>query len=345
VNEVPPIVHEVLRSPGQPLDANTRAFMEPRFGSDFSHVRVHTNEKAAASAKSVNAAAYTVGKEIVFGRDTFNPTTRQGLGVIGHELVHVIQQSHSTLPSKAALRVDAVNSQAETEAEAAASQVLSSSGESTGRRPSIRAGGKPATVNRVPIFPTSCNEYDRCKVIEPLRAANQMLDRVLAELPPVSSGAVSSGRIVVLLNVHFHDPGNVAARAATVLNNFSAIKNEANGNIRFICHPPAADCTTTRGVEGAFTGDQPGDDISLCGGYHSADCPEQARMLIHEMCHHIPATRIDHAYVHEPGYMALRADQAAENPDTYAQFSKMVFLGTPSCKNCSSEVQLRPGHY
>jgi hypothetical protein len=53
----PPIVHEVLRSPGQPLDMATRAYMEPRFGHDFSHVRVHTDESAAASAQAVNALA------------------------------------------------------------------------------------------------------------------------------------------------------------------------------------------------------------------------------------------------------------------------------------------------
>ena len=61
VGQVPPIVHEVLRSPGQPLDAATRAFMEPRFGHDFSGVRVHTDAQAADSARAVNAQAYTVG--------------------------------------------------------------------------------------------------------------------------------------------------------------------------------------------------------------------------------------------------------------------------------------------
>src|SRR5712692_51863 len=58
--EVPDIVHEVLRSPGQPLNAATRAFMEPRFGHDFSQVRVHTDAKAAESARAVNGQAYTV---------------------------------------------------------------------------------------------------------------------------------------------------------------------------------------------------------------------------------------------------------------------------------------------
>jgi hypothetical protein len=130
-----------------------------------------------------------------------------------------------------------------------------------------------------------------------------------------------------------------------VLANFRAIKAELNANIRFICHPPPQDCTTAEGRVGAFTGDQAGGDIGLCDAYHNADCAEQARMLIHEVCHHIPATRIDRAYVHDAGYMTLTPDQASENPDTYAQFAKMVFLGTPSCKECSSEVQLRPGQY
>jgi len=147
------------------------------------------------------------------------------------------------------------------------------------------------------------------------------------------------------VNVHFHDPSNVAPRATTVLNNFRAIKAELNATIRFICHPPLQDCTTTEGRVGAFTGDQPGGDIGLCDAYHSADCAEQARMLIHEVCHHVPATRIDHAYVQEASYMALTPDRASENPDTYAQFAKTVFLGTPSCKDCSSEIQLRPGQY
>src|SRR5919109_136847 len=69
----PPIVHDVLRSPGQPLDAATRAFMEPRFGHDFSQVRVHTGARAAESARSVNALAYTVGRDVVFGKEEYDP--------------------------------------------------------------------------------------------------------------------------------------------------------------------------------------------------------------------------------------------------------------------------------
>jgi len=64
--DVPPIVHQVISSPGQLLDPTTRAFMEPRFGYDFSGVRVHADEKAAESMRAANAKAYTVGKDVVF---------------------------------------------------------------------------------------------------------------------------------------------------------------------------------------------------------------------------------------------------------------------------------------
>ncbi len=89
----PPIVHEVLRSPGQPLDPATRAFMEPRFGYDFSRVRVHLGGAAATSARDVNAQAYTVGQHIVFGAGRFAPEALEGQRLIAHELTHVVQQS------------------------------------------------------------------------------------------------------------------------------------------------------------------------------------------------------------------------------------------------------------
>ena len=92
LTDVPPIVHEVLRSPGQPLDAHTRAFMEPRFGHDFSRVRVHSGVTADQSAREINADAYTAGHNIVFGAGQYRPSTACGQRLIAHELAHVVQQ-------------------------------------------------------------------------------------------------------------------------------------------------------------------------------------------------------------------------------------------------------------
>jgi hypothetical protein len=91
VSEVPPIVYEVLRSPGQPLDPTTRAFFESRLGHDFSQIRVHTDTQAVESARSVHALAYTVRNDIVFGSNRYAPSTIEGRRLLAHELTHVVQ--------------------------------------------------------------------------------------------------------------------------------------------------------------------------------------------------------------------------------------------------------------
>jgi uncharacterized protein DUF4157 len=91
--DVPPAVRDAIASPSQPLDPSTRIFMEERFGHDFSRVRVHSAAAAERSALDVNANAYTVGRDIVFGAGQFAPQTHAGRRLIAHELTHVLQQS------------------------------------------------------------------------------------------------------------------------------------------------------------------------------------------------------------------------------------------------------------
>ena len=92
---VPPSVHATVADAGRPLDAATRAHFEPRFGQDFSRVRVHTDGKAAASAAEIGARAYTVGPHVVFGAGQFAPHRSSGRHLLGHELTHVVQQGES----------------------------------------------------------------------------------------------------------------------------------------------------------------------------------------------------------------------------------------------------------
>jgi len=89
----PALVREVLNSPGKSLDAETRSLMEPRFGFDFSSVRVHNDEAAAKAARAVSANAYTSGNHIAFASETYSPSTRSGRSLLAHELTHVIQQA------------------------------------------------------------------------------------------------------------------------------------------------------------------------------------------------------------------------------------------------------------
>jgi hypothetical protein len=119
---VPPIVNEVLRSPGQPLDSGTRAFMEPRFGADLSGVRVQVGRQAEESAAAVNALAYTVGRKVVFGAGQYAPGTTQGRNLIAHELAHVLQQGgdSAAIPN----RISSPDDVSEREADSAADAVM-----------------------------------------------------------------------------------------------------------------------------------------------------------------------------------------------------------------------------
>ena len=89
----PPIVHEVLGSPGQSLDPGTRTLMESRFQHDFSGVKIHANGKAAESARALNATAYTVRQDIAFDAGKYDAGGREGQQLLAHELTHVVQQS------------------------------------------------------------------------------------------------------------------------------------------------------------------------------------------------------------------------------------------------------------
>lgn len=167
---VPPVVDEVLRSPGQPLDATTRAFMEPRFGHDFSRVRVHTDERAASSAEAVNALAYTVGNDIVFGAKRYAPTSQEGKSLIAHELTHTIQQSGRA--GQTATKMSQPGDAHEQEADRVAQQ--------------IEQGGEPVRTSAE-------NDLGRRAVALDSRSESDRLQRQTADEEPQSAGSEEEG--------------------------------------------------------------------------------------------------------------------------------------------------------
>ena len=120
----PSIVHQVLRSPGAPLDAGTRSMLEPRFGHSFADVRVHADAGAAESAEAVGAHAYTVGRDVVFGAGKYAPGSAGGQRLLAHELAHVVQQSGGGSALQASLEIGPVDAPEEREADLAAAAVL-----------------------------------------------------------------------------------------------------------------------------------------------------------------------------------------------------------------------------
>jgi hypothetical protein len=144
---VPAVVQAALARDGQPLDQGIKAEMEARLGHDFSQVRIYTDALAARSADAVNARAYTVGSDIVFGAHQFAPATVIGKRLLAHELTHVLQQSHAT----AEPRLSAPSDAHEREARAAAIRVTASQPgilSANSSNVTSAAGGSPALVQR-----------------------------------------------------------------------------------------------------------------------------------------------------------------------------------------------------
>lgn len=128
-SEAPDTVQDALSSPGRPLDPQTRAFFEPRFGRDLGDVRIHTGAAADRSARDVNAQAFTVGRDVVFGAGRFAPSTQAGRHLLAHELTHVAQQDGA--PATAVRR--------DTNQDADAENGDSGKGGGGGKKPAVKA--------------------------------------------------------------------------------------------------------------------------------------------------------------------------------------------------------------
>jgi hypothetical protein len=123
-----PVLNVVGSGSGSPLDAETRADMESRLGHDFGDVRVHTDSRAHDSAQAVNAHAYTVGSNIVFQRDKYDPSSTEGRTMLAHELTHVVQQRSGPVEGTATgdgIQVSDPSDRFEREAAANAERVMS----------------------------------------------------------------------------------------------------------------------------------------------------------------------------------------------------------------------------
>jgi outer membrane protein OmpA-like peptidoglycan-associated protein len=182
-NEAYPEVHEVLKTPGRPLDAASLRFYESRFGRDFGGVRIHDDPRASAAAAGVKALAYTVDRHIVFGAGQFQPDTSSGRRLLAHELTHVVQQSQPpSLRGRAAAFPSAARGSSQTARRAADEDAASATPEET--QIGVAAGGgavKPEitsddaeTVQRQPANPgqmISREEENRASLTSPGQAA------------------------------------------------------------------------------------------------------------------------------------------------------------------------------
>ena len=139
-------VHDVVGSGGgSPLAPDVKGEMESRLGHDFSDVRVHNDSQAHESARSVNAHAYTVGSNVVFQRDSFDPSSSEGKTMLAHELTHVVQQRSGPVDGTSTgggIKVSDPSDRFEREASANAERAMSAPA------PAVQLSASPAAVQR-----------------------------------------------------------------------------------------------------------------------------------------------------------------------------------------------------
>lgn len=194
-SDAPHIVHEVLSSSGQSLDPVTRNFFESRFNHDFSRVQVHTDAKAAESSQAVNALAYTVGDNLVFGAGKYAPRTDAGRSLLAHELTHVVQQSKTSNPSANEQRL-------ETEADRVAAEVTNAHDQAPALSPAKggilqKNGGNQTPRTPQPVAPSR----QQAVIIERARLAAAIrtqiaLFRLRGIVPPAPSGRLDPAQMM-----------------------------------------------------------------------------------------------------------------------------------------------------
>jgi len=299
---------EGLRGGGEPLSESVRAFFEPRFGHDFSRVRVHSDARAAASAQSVNALAYTIGKDVVFAAAQFSPATTQGRKLLAHELTHVVQQGQGA--------------------------------SSVSGAPRGFVQRKPTSEPEVKVDPGATCNLDQHRKIEPAAyKANEWLSRAIFALDAFLGGEKTkpAQAAAAALNTHFHsiDPAVVTY----IRDRLKTIQSDifTRQNFRVNC-PPVSDtecnkAATGQGFAAVVSEDQ--SELNFCSIFFERSEDDRASTIIHEFGHALlglsktaPMMITDRAYKHDPYYAYLTTGEALTNAESYAMFTREVATGS-----------------
>jgi hypothetical protein len=272
----PASVEQTLQSSGQPLDSGVRDFFEPRFGADFSSVRVHTDASAAESAHDVNAQAYAVGSNLVFASGSYSPETNSGRALIAHELAHVVQQG-SASPTALHRRVAGASCTAGTNGapadprtaldtmDAIAVTICTQVSANLAAEATTVRGGIPATPS-----PTLTSFRDRFGF--PPAQGGGFLNRLTGAVRPSQEIALSE-------------------ELATISQRFAGSLRMLNQGINYNCHGPGAvnliGCGPPINCAGNDAVSCPGNSlIALCEHFWTGnDDTARAQIVVHETMH------------------------------------------------------------
>ena len=294
----PPIVNEVLRSPGQPLDPATRAFMEPRFGHDFGQVRVHTDANAAESARRVDAVAFTVGHHLVFDSRRFAPHTTEGRRLLAHELTHVVQQNRG----------------------AADGQLQ--------RQPPV--GTAPARRTTAYTF-TGCTDAEmetisvnvRQSYLMVVNAREQMTSLILSIIQAESSRDYALSRDAISLRsvVGRLFGADTLEVLRDVRNNFTRIANRYRADREVVCHHDP-DRNQVASAEVGGTRIWIGPEFF---SRYTDNLDARPRIFIHEMAHNAGIEHDMTGIAITAGETETRPAQVAHHADSYAELAYRIY--------------------
>jgi hypothetical protein len=287
---------------GRPLDASTRAFFEPRFEQDLSEVRVHTGAKAAESARAVNALAYTVEQDIVFGAEQYSPGTSGGRLLLAHELAHVVQQGASKVSGSA----NCVQIQ--------------------------RREEQSFPIAGAPLF-SGCSPYERFRLEQQVSRALGMIrtaqTAVAEEIarPDRATGIITIAGSAINRYFHTSEKGHIR----TVLTRLQRIGDRLGRSPQnWRCLTEAA-CRDRCGIAAACT--DPANPIFLCPVHFMEPDTQGAFVLIHEAAHQAGMGLgwgvQREIYESEEKFAGLSIEQALDTPDSYRALVRDLMYGGP----------------
>jgi hypothetical protein len=327
---VPPIVGSVLHTSGRPLDAATRTWFEGRLGRDFSDVRIHADHSAAASARAVDALAYTSGPHIVFGAGQYETRSERGRRLLAHELTHVVQQR--TAPVFGGINVP--GDAAEHEAARNARHLETAAVMSFSARPSVISRQSTGTDDdttvtvTAPASPPACT-LDQHRVIEPaVTEAQRWLTTAAAALGSFASAPADSSNDAARAALRRHFNTADPAIATRVQGRLETINTDLTGRDPFTaeCHS-AADPSCTN--SGAYVPGTNHNMVVFCPDFFSTtNTTWQAGTLIHEMAHALVGLDIsDRAYAADRVRPLLSTAEALDNAESHTQLAQELGTG------------------
>jgi hypothetical protein len=333
------VVGGVLNSPGQSLDASTRASMESSFGHDFSHVRVHADERAGESSAALAANAYTVGNHIAFAPGRYQPQSSAGRHLLAHELAHVVQQGTSGSHFQPPTRISAPAEPAERAADTAAAQVVQHQMPSL-HQSSVSAdvlhrdtddsakgqGAKKQVSVEIAVLGDSPNPR---KIAEGIPGALAMLrtaENFLIDYPYLERG--QQALVDGLLQAHFGANTRQVRNKVhgRIIHMTRLMEAAGSAQLTFDCRPKKGKCVSK--ADGMWIHRGEGNVIHVCPSFYEEGLEGRRMLLIHEAAHLSGAVGPEQYFVIAgPVGLAeclkpttLAPEAAIENADSYSWF-------------------------